>query len=115
MKAKTYFKEDSFTDKEGNVHFITLAAALQDTDAWGDDLVFFGLSVCNPHDHFSPDLGRSIAEGRAKKYSSCFGNLTCTKGLLSISMIQDILDRNVEYIKHNPTLYYKGKKQLLKT
>ena len=114
MKAKTYFKQDVFTDVEGNSHMITIAAVLDPIYEFEQTIVSFGLSVCNPNDKPDKKIGEAIAEGRAKKYNSCLGFVTGTKGMISVALIDMLLDRQMEFVKKEPTTYYRGKKELLK-
>lgn len=114
MKAKTYFKHDVFTDVEGKSHMITLAAHLEPFEEFDQTIVSFGVSVCNPEDKPDKKIGEAIAEGRAKKFNTSLGFITGSKGMISVALINLMLERQMEFIKKEPKLYYRGKKELLK-
>lgn len=101
MRPQFYI--DSFKDKEGKEHPFVICAVVKEVHV--DDCVFYtlnlGYSICNPHDTFNENLGKTIALGRANKKED-YDLLTFNKGTLNIKVICAVLNSEADYLKRNP-------------
>ncbi len=68
--------------------------------------VGFGLSVQNPEDAYNEQLGVLIAEGRAFSKAS-LGVVYSKHGLLSLTVVDLLIDEKLKHITSNPSKYVK--------
>lgn len=81
------------------------------------DSKFFGLPVtkvlsigyafCNANDEFNLEIGKKIAEGRAKKYLDKVV-MVSDSGIINTSVVNAILSQESDFVKANPQLFIKG-------
>ena len=63
--------------------------------------VSLGFAVCSPEDEYNEELGKTIALGKAEKRP--VGVMYATKtGMINTSLVDALLDQEVEYFKNNP-------------
>ena len=120
---RVVFKVDKFTDFAGKQREVIFAAVSQDfegfvtdyNNSWDDDTdivkeVRIGISVQSPKDDVvNTELGKIIAEGKAMKDKSCFCKIYATdKGSINKTMVNALLDQELDYFKQNPGKYLKG-------
>lgn len=135
-KEKVAFISDSFMDKSGNKHSFVIAAVSMPVEEICFSMVcpreeneteiklipdfnskFFGLpitkvvslgySFCNANDEFNLELGKKIAEGRAKKYLDRT-MMTSDSGMINTTTVDAILRQEADFVKANPQLFIKG-------
>lgn len=131
-KEKVAFVSDSFMDKSGVKHSFVIAAVsipVEGTcitvafDEEGDvnpdsrfselpitKVVSLGYSFCNANDQFDLELGKKIAEGRAKKYLDRV-MMTSDSGMINTRTVDAILSQEADFVKANPQLFIKGFKE----
>lgn len=127
-KEKVAFISDSFMDKTGAKHSFVIAAVSIPIDelcvtvcpanpeeSKFDSFVLtkavsLGYSFCNANDEFNLDLGKTIAEGRAKKHLDRMLFVT-DSGLINTSVVTAILKQEADFVKANPQLFIKGYKE----
>lgn len=133
---KEIFKTDKFKDFKGNERSFTVCGVLlnekdniemttvvdnvdevirqRDNDNYDfmeypDTMLRIGISFCHEHDDHIPELGETLARGRAMKEGSTQCVFTSTSGLiLNIRLAHIILDHIVSDIKYAPGKYIKG-------
>lgn len=100
MNKKTYFKTADFEDQEGQIHHITVAGIIGPLDEGTLDMLSIGVAICNPldKDKYKPELGKTIAEGRANKESSSLNFGIFSKGMINRPLVEAILDRQLNFV-----------------
>lgn len=124
-KEKVAFISDSFMDKNGQKHSFIIAAVsvpieetcitvysevLEQQKFEGIELrkcLSLGYAFCNANDEFKPEIGKMIAEGRAKKRLSKV-LFTSDPGMVNTESVNAILKQEADFVKTNPQLFIKG-------
>ena len=124
-KEKVAFISDSFMDKNGQKHSFIIAAVsvpieetcitvfpevLEQQKFEGIELrkcLSLGYAFCNANDEFKPEIGKMIAEGRAKKRPSKV-LFTSDPGMVNTESVNAILKQEADFVKTNPQLFIKG-------
>lgn len=124
-KEKVAFISDSFMDKNGQKHSFIIAAVSiplnelcftvfpeveEQQDLEGIILrkcLSLGYAFCNASDEFKPEIGKMIAEGRAKKKPSKV-LFTSDSGMVNTESVNAILKQEADFVKANPQLFIKG-------
>lgn len=123
-KDKVRFKSGEFTDFLGETRQFTFAAISYETEEvvgyevdnkeetisqLVDDFkrLDLGVSVCNVGDEYNEELGRTVAEGKARKTPfACI--VSDNKGVINEAVVEAMLTQEVEYMKQNPGKYIAG-------
>jgi len=79
--------------------------------------VFIGISICNPIDEWDEAKGKMIAEAKARGFKPDAPEksaviFTTRAGMISETLVQALLDREVEHIKEDPEYAIKGYNQM---
>lgn len=73
------------------------------------ETLFIGVSICNPSDSYSQNLGEAIAFGKAmsgKKPRKWFAS--CIKGMFTDAIINAVIDEEIANVQRYPENYIKG-------
>lgn len=119
---KVVFKSDYFVDFAGERRQVVFCAVSTESnvyvtnsdDPWLDTQdpekeLWIGVSVQNPRDLENEELGKIVAEGKARKLKSRYATIYASnKGLINYRMVNALLEQELEYFKQNPGKYIKG-------
>lgn len=119
---KVVFKSDYFVDFTGETRQVVFCAVSSEIDGEIYDYdqplcrhqdvekqLWIGVSVQNPRDLENEELGKIVAEGKARKLKSRYATIYATnKGLINYRMVNALLEQELEYFKQNPGKYIKG-------
>lgn len=119
---KVVFKSDYFVDFAGETRQVIFCAVSTESnvyvtnsdDPWLDTQdpekeLWIGVSVQNPRDLENEELGKIVAEGKARKLKSRYATIYASnKGLINYRMVNALLEQELEYFKQNPGKYIKG-------
>lgn len=132
-KERVDYLVDSFVDEAGNERHFVIAAlskvilpSVSDTNAVYDvtctddydmeycgrlvKCVKLGWAICNPIDKFNPELGKTIALGRARRNAKVAIYVT-ELGYVNTKLVKAFLEQEAEYFKKNPERYIAGYKR----
>lgn len=107
---KTIYKVSEFVDYAGKTRPFVIAAVCDfDEDEYSNfsKVISLGISACRANDAFDPELGITIAEGKAKKCKDHALYLT-DGGLCNDTLVHALLDQEENYFKRNPGYYLAG-------
>lgn len=120
MKDKVVFKVGEFTDFNNVVRQVIFCAVSTNADVFIGGLedypleesnkkIVLGVAVQNANDKPNLELGKIIAEGKARKQKSRIGTIYSTNsGLINSKVVNALLDQELEYFKQSPQVYIKG-------
>lgn len=111
MKDKVVFKSDVFTDFTGKVRQVVFCAITKNVDFLDvKKELYLGVSVQNPADEVCDiELGKKIAEGKARKSKSRIGELySSNSGMINTKVVGALLEQELEFFQQNPGVYLKG-------
>lgn len=120
MKDKIVFKIDTFVDFSGRERQIVFCAISTNCDeildSWQEPhleninkKLLLGVAVQNPNDEPNLELGKIIAEGKARKQKSRIGTIYSTNnGMINGKVVEALLEQEMYHFKESPQVYIKG-------
>lgn len=120
MKDKVIFKVGEFIDFNNiprQVVFCAISCEYDGiVDSWSvadsdtiNKRVLLGIAVQNVNDEPNLELGKVIAQGKARNYKSRIGVLySSNKGLINRRVVEALLEQELEHFKQAPQVYIKG-------
>lgn len=120
MKDKIVFKVGTFVDfnnVERQVIFCAVSTNCDEVlDSWEEPYLaninkklLLGVSVQNVNDEPNLELGKVIAEGKARKQKSRIGTIySSNKGMINAKVVDALLEQELEHFKQSPQSYIKS-------
>jgi hypothetical protein len=120
MKDRVIFKTGEFTDFNGLVRQVIFCAISTECevliDSWDEPFaehvnkkLLLGVAVQNANDVPNIELGKIIAEGKARKQKSRVGTIfSTTKGMINSKVVEALLEQELDHFKQSPQSYIRG-------